>query len=278
MSRPRFFASLPNEVNHLIISKLGYKDLNAVKAANRGGRDGVIFFRNTAHPIEVLADAPRKAVQMYLNHYFKEVSQSYKELAQVVEQAEPHPYDYALYALIADINKLDKVKLRASIDFLMNDDRMTSIVTSLNIIDCYLAEQNNAEHMQSLRYLLERSEGAYINLRNCRLEGDFTNLNLSYANLRFATLLFNASGSDFRGADCANIMIGGATRLEDINFEGINVENAVIGDRIMEWEADMDVPGAIEVNDDPLIAQIFTNRLRQEMNDAPRPFPSCNIL
>lgn len=277
-SRPKFFKELPADVNEMIIRKLGFREQNAVKLTSTAGRDSVNIFRNTAHPVELLAGAPRRIIQLYLQQEFHEKGAAYKSLSEAAAEETPHPYDYALYALIADVTTLDKAKLRASIEALEKDDRLLSIVTSLNIIDCYLAQQDDAERMQSLRYLLERAGGAYINLRGCRVEGDFTRLDFSFANLSHSTLLFDASGSNFRGANCASFQIGGATRLQDINFKDINIENASVGDRMVEWDADMEVPGAIEVRDVPLIQLIFATQLRRDMDNQPSIFSGCNIF
>lgn len=254
-NRAKFFTQLPADLNDYIARKLSFRDFNNLSATHTGGRGYVQAMRDPAkgsHKLFELAGSTRQDFRHYLDHYFAPDSENRRQLEASARTGQFAPLDYALYALVANVRTINKAKLEATIAALLQDARLTSIVASLNIINCYLSQQSADQKRQQLRGLVEAANGVYINLSGAMLIGHYAGLDWSYANLSGASILFNTAGCNFEGADLTHITVNGEANLNDLAPEGKFYEDVQESDRILTWDHHA-VSGMFMFDPSPLI-------------------------
>lgn len=238
-NRAKFFTQLPADLNDYIANKLSFRDFNHLSETSAGGRGYVRAMRDSKtglHNLFELAGSTREDFCAYLNHYFAAGSDNRQQLETNARSLQFSPLDYALYALVSNVRAVDQAKLEATIAALLQDARLTSIVASLNIINCYLSQQPEAQKQEELRALIEAAKGIYINLSGATLVGNYAGLDWSYANLSSARVLFDTAGCNFEGADITSIVIGGHAKMDDLLPEGQLYEDPATSDRVLAWD------------------------------------------
>lgn len=231
--------------------------------------------QQVAFKLSELNELSREEKARYLRHFIPLKSEIFASLHNEAANIPPNPYIYALYALVANVNVLNRFYLQMTINQLTADGCFADIISSLKIIDCYLASQSPGMSEQQRQFVLTQMRAAitsrgeaHINLRGAHLHCGLLFMDLSHADFRHTNFWVDARGSNLNGVNFEGARFCQATLLHNTRTEGVNITDVDLGNMHVEFEAEMETPGCIifDENVPQLIRDVFMNELHRRSN------------